>query len=192
MIKKYSDAKAEKAASARAILPAGGYVCNIISAKVQNTDWGDKLVLAVDVAEGEFKGFFQRDFDGNTNEDKKWRGTYRLNIPKDDGSENDGYAKRRFNNFIFALEDGNPGYTWDWDETKLKGKTIGLVWRNKEFEYNGRSGWTTEPGAVYDAASIREGKYKALADKPLQNKTAAAAPAFTPAAPVADYGDLPF
>lgn len=193
MIKKYSDAKAEKSGGGRDILPAGGYVCKIIGAKIDNTNWGDKLVLAIDVADGEYKDFFQRDFDNNTNEDKKWRGTYRLGIPADDGSENDGYAKKRFNNFIYALEDGNPGYSFDWDEKKLKGKIIGLVFRNKEWEFNGRSGWTTEAGAIYAASAIREGKYKALPDKPLANKqSAAASPAFTPAAPIEDDGELPF
>lgn len=192
MIKSYADAKAEKASAGKAILPAGGYVCKIISAKVQNTDYGDKLVLAVDVAEGEYKDFFKKDYEANPGEDKKWRGTYRMNIPADDGSENDGWAKKRFNNFIFAIEDSNPGYSWDWDESKLKGKMIGVVYRNKEWEYNGNTGWTTEAGAVYDVASIREGKYKALADRPLKNKTtASAAPAFTAYA-AADDGDLPF
>lgn len=192
MIKKYADAKAEKSGGAREILPAGGYVCSIVGAKVEISDWGDKLSLAVDVSEGEYKGFFKRDFDNNTNEDKKWRGIYRMSIPVDDGSEKDGYAKRRFNNFIYALEDGNPGYTWDWDESKLKGKIIGLVWRNKEWEYNGRTGWTTTPGAVYDAASIREGKYKQLGDFPLQNKASAATSAFSPAGLADKDGDLPF
>lgn len=192
MIKKYNDAKAEKSGGAKAILLAGGYVCKIVGAKIESTNWGDKLVLAIDVAEGDYKDFFQKDFDANTAEDKKWRGTYRLNIPADDGSENDGYAKKRFNNFIYALEDSNTGYSFDWDEKKLKGKIIGVVYRNKEWEFSGRTGWTTEAGAIYDAASIREGKYKPLADKPLANNPAAPATSAFTAPAVVDDGDLPF
>lgn len=192
MIKKYADAKAENSnTGAREKLPVGGYVCKIISAKVEETQWGDKLVLAFDIAEGEYKDFYKRDFDANTNDDKKWRGTFRLNIPADDGSEQDGWAKKRFNNFIYALEDGNTGYTFDWDEKKLKGKMIGIVFGNKEWEFNGRSGWSTYAAYIYDVTAIREGKYKPAKDKPLANKPVETASAFTALA-VVDDGDLPF
>lgn len=166
MIKQYNGAKAQRRA-AREILPKGGYVAKILDAKVQNYDFGDKLVLAFDVAEGPYNGFFSRDFSQNPNEDKKWRGTVRLSIPKDDGSERDEWSKNSFNAFIWAIEDSNPGYTWAWDETTLKGKTIGVLFRNKEWEFGENRGWTTECCAVEAASVIREGKYKQPKDKPL-------------------------
>ena len=86
MIRQYNGAKAQRRA-AREILPAGGYVAKILDAKVQNYDFGDKLVLSFDIAEGQYNGFFKRDYTQNPNEDKKWRGTFRLSIPKDDGIE---------------------------------------------------------------------------------------------------------
>lgn len=190
MIKKYADAKAENANSVKEKLPTGGYVCKILSAKVEETEWGDKLVIAFDIAEGDYKGFYQREFDANTNEDKKWKGTYRLNIPADDGSEKDGWAKKRFNGFIYALEDGNSGYTFDWDEKKLKGKLIGVVFGNREWEYNGKTGWSSYAAYITDVSSVRDGKYRPAADKPLQNK-ATATSAFSTAA-VVDDADLPF
>ena len=176
-MKKYNDVKAEKPMSGRETLPAGGYVCSIMNAKVESNDWGETLVIAHDVCEGEFEGIFKRDYENNPNEDKKWRGTFRLRLPKDDGSEYDVFKKKSLGNFIWAIEQSNPGYAWAWDEKTLKGKKIGLIYRNKEWEYNGRSGWTTEAAGTESIDNIRDGKFRALKDKPLANKPSA--PVFT-------------
>lgn len=192
MIKSYADAKAEKAGGGFTPLPVGGYVCKIVSAKTEETNWGDKLVLAFDIAEGEFKDYYSKQFKENTSEDKKWKGTMRLSIPTGDGSETDSWAKRKMNNLIYALEDGNPGYSWDWDETKLKGKIIGLVFRNEEYDYNGKHGFAVKPGAIYDASSIRDGKYKPLADKLLKKTVSATVTPFAAVDVAVDDGDLPF
>ena len=90
-MKQYSDFKAEKTASGRELLPVGGYVCEIKSAKEEVYSWGSRLVLAIEVIEGEYAGFWKRDFDNNTRDDKKWRGIFRINCPTDDGSE--GFSK---------------------------------------------------------------------------------------------------
>ena len=172
-MRQYKDFKAERTSSGRETLPAGGYVCQILSAKVDSNQWGDTLIVAHDVCEGEYEGIFKRDFDNNDREDKKWRGTFRLKLPKDDGSEQDEWKKRSFSNFIWAIENSNPGFAWDWDEKKLKGKKVGLLYRNKEWEMNGRSGWTTEAAGSDSIDNIREGKFKMLKDKPLPEKPAA-------------------
>jgi hypothetical protein len=173
-MKKY-DVKAEKPSGGREQLPAGGYVCNIINAKVESNDWGDTLVIAHDVCEGEYEGIFKRDYDNNDREDKKWRGTFRLKLPKDDGSEQDAWKKRSFNGFIWAIEQSNPGFVWDWDEKKLKGKKVGLLYRNEEWAIDGRSGWTTKAAGSESVENIRAGKFKPLKDRPLpeSRKTAA-------------------
>lgn len=188
-MKKYSDVKAERSAGGRETLPAGGYVCNILSARVESGEWGDTLVVAHDVAEGEYAGLFKRDYDNNTRDDKKWRGTFRLRLPKDDGSEQDGWKKKSLGNFIWALEESNPGFTFDWDEKKLKGKKIGLLYRNKEWAFQDRTGWTTEAISADSIDNIRNGKFKIPKDKPLPVKEVAP-PAFTDEGD--DDGDLPF
>jgi hypothetical protein len=78
---------------------------------------------------------------------------------------------------MWAIEQSNPGYTWDWDEKKLKGKKIGVIYRNREWEYNGNTGWTTEAGGSESVENIRAGKFKMLKDKPLKNKSASSASA---------------
>ena len=176
-MKKY-DVKPEKPSGGRETLPAGGYVCSILNAKVESNDWGDTLVIAHDVCEGEYAGIFKRDYDNNTMEDKKWRGTFRLKLPKDDGTEQDAWKKRGLSNFLWAIEQSNPGFAFNWDEKTLKGKKIGLLYCNKEWAMGDRTGWTTEAAGTESIDNIREGKFRPLKDKPLANKPVVAETTF--------------
>lgn len=173
-------------------LPKGGYVAKIMNAKEMVYDWGRQLVIGFDILEGEYKGFFQKDFAQNPNEDKKWRGTFRLRVPNDDGSEQDNWAKNSFGHATWAIEDSNPGYHWDWNEAGLKGKIVGVLFRNKEWEFNGNTGWTTECCAFCPVDEIHSGKFKMPKDKPLKTyvqKEAAASEGFEE---IQDLDDLPF
>lgn len=191
MIKSYNGFKPERT-TARETLPAGGYVAKIMDATVISYDWGDVLKVDFDIAEGEYKGFFATDYRNNTNDDKKWRGTYRINIPNESNQYFDSQRKS-FNNFIACLEETNNGFHWAWDETALKGKGIGVLFRNKEWEYNGSTGWTTECCAVTTAKDIREANFKMPKDKPLKAKAAnTGVNSETTFAPVDDDADLPF
>ena len=191
MIKSYNGFKPERT-TARETLPAGGYVAKIMDATVISYDWGDVLKVDFDIAEGEYKGFFATDYRNNTNDDKKWRGTYRINIPNESNQYFDS-PRQSFNNLIACLEETNSGFHFDWDESKLKGKGIGVLFRNKEWEYNGSTGWTTECCAVTTAKDIREGNFKMPKDKPLKAKaTNTGAYSETAFAPVDDDADLPF
>ena len=191
MIKSYNGFKPERTTT-RETLPAGGYVAKIMDATVISYDWGDVLKVDFDIAEGEYKGFFATDYRNNTNDDKKWRGTYRINIPNESNQYFDSQRKS-FNNFIACLEETNNGFHWAWDETALKGKGIGVLFRNKEWEYNGSTGWTTECCTVTTAKDIREGNFKMPKDKPLKAKAAnTGANSETTFAPVDDDADLPF
>lgn len=175
-MKAYNGFKAQEQSGSREKLPAGGYVCSIINAKVE--EYKDKsgnafevLILAIDVCEGDYSGFWKKDYDGNTADDKKWRGTFRINCPRDDGTEKDGWTKNTFNNFVWAIEESNPGYQWAWDEKTLKGKKLGVIYRDKEWEYNGYTGWTTEAGGATSIEKIRNQTFKALKPKPLKNSS---------------------
>lgn len=188
MIPRYNGAKAEKATSGAA-LPAGGYVAKIESAKVEEYTWGAVLVVALDVAEGEYAGHFRKQFTDNPDVNKKWKGTYRLTIPNE-SSKYFAAEKRSFNNFIFALEQSNSGYIFDWDERKLKGKFFGALYRNKEFiADDGKKVTITECGGCTDIFSIRDGSFTPLKDKLL--KESAVSPNTT-ADIIDEDDDLPF
>ena len=188
----YSGYKAERK-SARETLPAGGYVAKILDAKEVTYTWGSVLVISFDITEGQYRDFFANDYRANSNEDKKWRGTYRLNVPKDDGTEKDGWTKNTFNGAMWAIEESNPGYRWAWDENSLKGKAVGVIFREKEWEKDGKSGWFTECGMLETVDKIRSGDFKPLKPKALPEKPVAA-PAWSPAGAAIDIsdGDLPF
>ena len=171
-MKAFNGFEAKKQGGEREKLPAGGYVAKIMNAEEISYSWGSVLLISFDVIEGEYKDFFRRDYQENANEDRKWRGTYRLTIPKDDGSEKDEWTKRTFGNAIWAIEDSNRGYTWDWNEAGLKNKTVGVLFRNREWEMSGNTGWTTECCKLTSADDIRNGKFKMPKDKPLENKPA--------------------
>lgn len=183
--------EAKKQGGAREILPAGGYVAKILNAEEKRYDWGDVLLISFDISEGERTGFFSKDYQENSNEDKKWRGTYRLPIPKDDGSERDVWTKNTFGGAMWAIEESNPGYAWNWDEKTLKGKTVGVLFRNKEWEMNGNTGWTTECCKLESADDIRNGKFRMPKDKPLKNKQSNASD-FVPNVEVDDGEKLPW
>ena len=192
MIRGYNNYSAKKSVS-REPLPAGGYVCRILDVKLQNYTWGDVIVLSLDVVKGQYKHFFRKDYQAQSGEDKKWRGTLRLNIPKDDGSEKDAWTKRTFENAMWAFEASNPGYHFDWDEQKLKNLLLGVLYRNREWEMNGSRGWTTESCAATSVEDIRSGSYKTPKDKPLSALTnIAPAGGYQSFASTGDDDELPF
>jgi hypothetical protein len=142
-------------------LPAGGYVLGIVDAKEQSGDYGDTLIIAFDIIEGEYKGFYQRNLESQTREDKAWKGKYRVPVPKDDGSEQDEWKMRRLKTVVYNIEESNPGYHFDWDNVgSLKGKKIGALFNNKEYEFNGHHGFYTNCHSLVPVENIRSGKFK--------------------------------
>lgn len=167
-MKAFSNYKAAPSVQ-RETLPAGGYVAKTIGGRVIEYDWGSVLAIAFDITEGDHKGHFDNEYKSQIQEDKKWKGVLRLPLPKDDGSEKDDWTKRSFGNAMWAIEESNPGYHWNWDESTLADKNIGVLFRNKEWEFSGKTGWTTECCALTTVQNIRENKFKMPKDKPLKN-----------------------
>lgn len=198
MIKRPSNWNEVQGFSERQKLPLGAYVCKVKRAVVQSTDYGEQLVLLFDIEEGEFRNYYNNDYAANQNQDKKWRGLLKVWLPKDDGSEKDEWTKRTFKGMVTAFENSNPGYQFDWNEASLIGKLVGILFRNEEWEMNGRSGWSVRPFRAISVDSVRDESYTLPKEKPLKNKSsyggymdfnADPAPTFTD---LADDGDLPF
>lgn len=111
-------------------LPIGAYKCVIVGAGIHTNPETQKQTfkVAVDIAKGEFKDYFKKRFDANTNEDKKWDN----NAVRYLAFEGDNVAY--FKGFITCVENSNVGYKWNWDETTLKGKKICGVFQYEEYE----------------------------------------------------------
>ena len=173
------------------------YVCEIKGAKEVDytTDNGyrvHRVDIALDVCEGEYEGFYQKKFDDSQDEYKKWKGVVKLNIPKFDGTEKDNWTVKSFNTQFVAIEDSNPGYTWNNVLDSLKGKKIGLVLRDKEWEFNGNRGFYSEPYKLISVSNARAQKFRKPNTKYLSSEsTGDVASGFTPISNAVDE-ELPF
>lgn len=160
----------------REVLKAGGYVCKIIDAEVVDTQWGERLVLHFDITEGESVGYYQRKYDNDQSEDKKWKGNLKVSVPTDDGSEKDAQTAKRFKALMADIEDSNTGFHWSWDEKKLKGKVVGILFSDKEWSYNGNTGFFANPRYTTTVANIKEGKFKVPATQYLDGGSTSTIP----------------
>jgi len=140
-------------------IPVGAYVCKITNVREEDVDWGKRLVVAFDVSEGEHKDFFKKQFDESTDENKKWKGIARINEPTDDGSDEDDKKKKAFARWTNALEESNSGYSWDWDETKWKGKSIGIIFHQVGSNIDGKDIIYSEVSAPCPVSEVRENKF---------------------------------
>lgn len=141
-------------------LPAGAYVCKVMGVRYEEGQNGnsDMIQLQFDISEGDHKGFFKSQYDNNTNEDKKWKGKATIYCPKDDGTEQDGWTANSFATWTTGFEASNNNYTWDWDETKWKGLTIGIVFGETGTNIDGKDIIYTEARRGCDAQLVRDGK----------------------------------
>ena len=140
-------------------LELGGHVCKISQVKIETFDWGKVLVLAFDICEGsKSDGFYKRNFDAQTDKDKKWKGTFRQNLPVENPMDDkEKKTLRGFKTLITCLEHSNGSYKWDWDETKLKGKLFGGVFGRKEYAFNGKQGFFTTCRFIKSVEAVKAG-----------------------------------
>lgn len=103
-------------------LVPGGYICRIIN--VEDESSKEYLKIYFDIVEGQFKGHYQ----GLWEAKNFWGGNFIRSYKEK--------ALPFFKGFITAVENSNPGYKFDNDETKLKGKLIGIVLQEEEYEAN--------------------------------------------------------
>ncbi|WP_099206208.1 hypothetical protein [Scatolibacter rhodanostii] len=178
-MKAFSNYEETKTYVERPMLPVGAYpiIIKVAEEKTYPTKDGSdfsRFEISFDICDGEFKDFFADDYRAQTQEDKKWKGVLRQYLPKDDGSEKDEWTKRSFKTLITAIEESNAKFHWDWDEKKLKGLKVACLFRNEEWEYEGKTGWKAQPFKFISMEQFTKGEYKVPKDKPLANKPAPA------------------
>lgn len=111
-------------------LPIGAYECVIKDARLNHNEETGKntLKISIDIASGEYKDYFLKAYETDTRVDRKWNN----NAIRYLAYEGDNVSY--FKGFITTIENSNVGYTWDWDETKLKGKKVCGVFQYEEYE----------------------------------------------------------
>ncbi len=195
MIKKCNNWEKTQAAKIGSFekLPAGGYEAKIIGAKVvDNANGGQRLEIAVDIKEGKLKNYFKNQLARAIYDDKKWKGRARFCLAVDDGSQKDNFKKSLLKAVTQALEQSNARYRWDWDETKLKGLKVGIMVRDKEYDFvdqggNNVHGFCAEIFEFVDIKLIQEGKFSVPEPKYLNGK----APSAPDAPPMPSDSDAP-
>lgn len=142
-------------------LPKGAYVVKFVGVKQEknkNND-GQHLTFAFDIAEGEYKGYWDKRFQDMkaNNEEAKWPNDaiYYLTIPADGCQQ---FVFDSWNTFFADLEDSNNGFVFDGDIKKLKGKLIGGKFHIEQTEYNGKVYNHTKLRWTCVAEDVRQGK----------------------------------
>jgi len=148
-------------------LPKGGYVLKIMAATEETASNNNKyLKLSCDIVEGEYANFYTMKYKSDKREDKKWGCNLTVWEPLDDGSEKDSWTKRSFKTAMVAIEESNEGYHWDWNEKALKGKLVGGLFNERQYQKSdGTLAMFTSLARLTSVDNIREGKYKLPDDK---------------------------
>jgi hypothetical protein len=128
-------------------LPAGIYGVRITG--INNVPEKEYLEVTCDIVKGEYANYFKALVDNGLRDTSKSIRSYKMN------------ALPFFKAFITAVEKSNPGYKWDWDETKLVGKNVIAVFRDEE--YIDKEGNVKTGIRLYEFRSLeayKEGKIK--------------------------------
>lgn len=161
---------------------AGGYVCKIIDVTdvpLDDKGKGDYLKIEFDIAGGDFAGYYKEQFD-------QWGGFWGASFIRSYKEK----ALGMFKHFTSCVEKSNTNYTWDWNETGLIGKYIGVVMGEEEYLNN--AGIVKNKLVVRDIKTvddIMKGNFKVPEPKKLAPTTAAITPSFVQ---LKDDEELPF
>lgn len=172
-------------------LKPGGYICKIIAAKEEKSKSGNRmLTLALDIAEGEYKGFFMKRFDELKKERKDPNDEVKYPSPAiyHQMLEGNDKAVGFLKGLMTSLEASNQNFKWNWDEKKLVGLRCGAIFGEEEYEkLDGSIGTSCKVKFIRTVKCIQEGNFKVPELKKLPNKGDA-----TEFSGAADIDDLPF
>ena len=140
-------------------LPKGAYVIKIKDVKEEEnrSGSGTHLTICFDIAEGEYKDYFQTMMENSTSEDKKWPfdARYYITVPDDDSKS---FVWDNWNTFFADLEDSNGGFVFSGDLKKLKNKVIGGKFFIEQSEFKGKIYDHTRLKWTCVADDVRNGK----------------------------------
>lgn len=150
-------------------LPKGNYVCKVMGVEEKTSQRGNTYYeISYDIAEGEYKGFFAKDYKNQKSENKKWRGVYMITQPNDNSPE---WLMNILKTFVAALEDSNANYHWDWDEKKWKNLLFGAKMRYEEYTKDGKAKKALKMGGACPASKVRDGSAGLMKDKGLKGSS---------------------
>ena len=161
-------------------LTPNGYIVNIL--KVEDHPDKEYLKIYFDIVKGDDKGYFKKQYDGDTRKERKWpnAGTF-IRSYKDS-------AASMFKGFINAIEKSNKGYQWNFDEKTLVNKVVGLIIADEQYQnQKGQVRVRNYVAAVRSIETIEKGEYEIPALKELTTTKTTTAPVNDP---IPDFGDV--
>ena len=173
----YSGFEAKKSSNYIDLPPVGAYIGEIQAAREAEQNGRPVIELFMEITEGEYKNRFHEVYEDQKErfgDGAKYKGIFRL-VPPVDGDED--WRRKVFEGNLWAVEQSNTGYKWDWDEKKLKGKKVGISIRKRLYTYNGKDRETTEIGRLESIEEVKAGKVKPMKDR--DNRTSETSEAST-------------
>lgn len=161
-------------------LTPNGYIVKILN--VEDHREKEYLKIYFDIVKGDDKGYFKKQYDGDTRKERKWpnAGTF-IRSYKDS-------AASMFKGFTNAVEKSNKGYQWNFDEKTLVNKIIGLIIADEQYQnQKGQVRVRNYVAAVRSVETIEKGEYEIPALKELTTTKTTTAPANDP---IPDFGDV--
>ena len=151
-------------------IPDGAYIVGV--KKVAEVSDKEFLRLELDICKGEYKNWYQQQYDADTRETKYW--------PRD-GVLVRSYKEKAlpfFKGFITAVTKSNPKFEWKWNEQDLKNKVFGVVVGTEEYlKKNGGVGTRPYIDSVHSVEAIENGDYTVPDVKKLDTTKATSKPA---------------
>ena len=162
----------QESTSFKRLMP-NGYICKIL--KVEDHPEKEYLKIYFDIVKGDDKGYFKKQYDGDTRKERKWpnAGTF-IRSYKDS-------AASMFKGFTNAIEKSNKGYQWNFDEKTLVNKVVGLIIADEQYQnQKGQVRVRNYVAAVRSVETIEKGEYEIPALKELTTTKTTTAPANDP------------
>jgi len=171
----YKGFEAKKSDGFVSLPPVGAYVAEIKEVRVVEQFEHQFIEMMMDITEGEYKGRFVDVWNANRErfgDNAKFKGIFRMRIPVENDEE---WVRRTFEGNLWCVQESNPGYAWDWDEKKLKGKKVGINLRKRLYTYTNaqgetKDGETVEIGKFETIDDVRNGKCKPMRDRDTRQK----------------------
>lgn len=151
-MKKIGNWDAIQASNGYSRLPAGGYIVGIKN--VIDVPEKEYLKIEFDIAQGEHKNKYQKEYDNDTRKEKQWPSAAVLYRSYSDK------ALSMFKGFITAVENSNGGYKWNWNEETLKNKLFGAIIGDEEYlNSNGQKRTRSRVVSVRSVSAIKSGDF---------------------------------
>ena len=171
---KYQGYEAKKSGGFIELPPVGAYIGTILNVKVEPSydKSHDQIVLMLDITEGEYAGRFMEQYNDTKERfpETKYKGVLRITVPEETDGDDLAWIKTVFEGNLWAIEQSNPGYAWDWDEKKLKGKKVGFSIRERYYTYDHKDRTAIEIGKLESIEEIKAGKVKPMKARDTRKK----------------------